>query len=91
MRLGPRFILRIAKAAKPPYEEPRMTSIIILRPHAHLQEELHKTFKGEKDVKVIVDRRYGERRTSRKPVVKERRRSDQRRAKEHLVEVVISA
>ena len=63
----------------------------ILRPHADLQEELHKTFKGEKDVKVIVDRRYGERRTSRKPVVKERRRSDQRRTKEQLVEVVISA
>ncbi len=91
MRLPRGFLLKIAKAAKPPDAGPGVMSVIISQPHAHLEEELSKTFKGPKDVKIIVDRRYGERRSSVKPVVKERRRADRRRTKEQLVEVVISA
>ncbi len=91
MWLPPGFLLRIAKGAKPADEGPGKMSIIISQRYAHLEEELSKTFKGQKDVKVIVDRRYGEQRSSVKPVVKERRRADRRRTKEQLVEVVISA
>ena len=90
MWLTPGFLLKIAKGSKQADEGPGKMSIIISQRYAHLEEELSKTFKGQKDVKVIVDRRYGERRSSVEPVVKERRRADWRRTKEQLVEVVIS-
>jgi hypothetical protein len=61
------------------------------RPYAYLKKELCSTFEGQEDVKVIVDRRHGERRTRTQPVESERRRTDQRRPKEELVEVSLSA
>jgi hypothetical protein len=91
MWLPPGFPLRIVKGAKPADEGPGKMSIVISRRYAHLEEELSKTFKGQKDVKIIVDRRYGERQASIKPVVKEQRRADRRSTAEQLVEVVISA
>ena len=84
------FILKIAKATSPPEQGPGMMSIIIRRPYVHLEKELHSTFEGREDVKVIVDRRYGERRTRTQPVELERRGADQRRPKEELVEVLLS-
>ncbi len=89
--MPPGFLLRIAKGAKPADEGSGKMSIIISQRYAHLEEELSKTFKGQKDVKVIVDRRYGEWRASIKPVVKERQSADRRSTNEQLVEVVISA
>ena len=65
-------------------------SIVIRQPYAHLEKELRRAFKGQEDVKVIVDKRNGERRTSRQPLELERRRADRRTPKEELVEVVIS-
>ncbi len=62
------FLLRIVKATASPEKETRRMSIIIQRPYAYLKEELRRAFKGQKDVKIIVDRRYGERRTSQQPV-----------------------
>ncbi len=87
----PGFVLKIAKATSPPEEGPGMMSIIIRRPYVYLKKELHGTFEGQEDVKVIVDRRYGERRTRTQPVELECRRADRRRPKEELVQVSLSA
>jgi hypothetical protein len=66
-------------------------SIIIRQPYAHLLKEINRTFKGKKDVTVIVERRDRQRRKSMQPVkFEERRRGDRRRSKEQLLEVVLS-
>ncbi len=90
MNSPPDFKLKIAKEVHSPEEGPGITSIIIRQPYAHLEKELSSAFKGEEDVKVIVDGRYVERRKSRQAVEIERRRAGRRRPKEELVEVVIS-
>ncbi len=90
MRLPAGFLLRIAKATQLEDEEDRRMSIIIRQPHAHLEEELRKTFKRQKDVSVILYRRFDDRRAITQPVDKDRRKSDQRTQKEELVQVVIS-
>jgi len=69
-----------------------MTYIVIRRPYAHLEDEVRRVFAGREDVKVVVDRRWGERRASQQRVSVERRRADRRRAKEEqeeLVEVLV--
>ncbi len=86
----PKFRLKISKSAYLSEGGPGITSIIIMRPYAHLERELRNTFKEEDDVKVILDKRYEERRTSQQAVEVERRHADQRQPKEELVEVVIS-
>ena len=85
-----KFRLKISKSAHLSEGGPGITSIIIMRPYAHLERELRNTFKEEDDVKVILDKRYEERRTSQQAVEVERRHADQRQPKEELVEVVIS-
>ena len=85
------FLMKIAKATDPPEPGPGMMSIIIRRPYAYLDKELYSTFEGQEDVKVLVDRRHGERRTRNQPVELERRRTDRRGPKEELVEVSLSA
>ena len=74
----PGLLLRIAKATNPPEQGAGMMSIIIRRPYAHLEEELCRAFEGQEDVKVIVDKRNGERRTSQHPVAMECRQADRR-------------
>ncbi len=86
----PGFLLRIAKGTNPPQGGPGVMSIIIHRPYAFLEEELNRAFKDQEGVKVIVDKRNGERRTSPQPVAADRRRADRRTPKEELVEVVIA-
>ncbi len=90
MRLPAGFLLRIAKATQLEDEEYRKMSIIIRQPYAHLEEELLKTFEGQEDVSVILDRRFDDRRAITQPVETDRRKSDQRTQKEELVQVVIS-
>ncbi len=90
MRLPAGFLLRIAKSTQLEDGEYKRMSIIIRQPYAHLEEELRNTFEGQKDVSLILDRRYGDQRTSKQPVAKDRRQSDRRIPKEELVEVVIS-
>lgn len=90
MTFMPEFTMRIAKKAHLSEEGPGVTSIIIRRPYARLEKELRSAFKEQEDVKVALDRRYGERRKRRQPVAIERRRADRRRPKDELVEVVIS-
>ena len=87
----PKFLMRITKVTNLSEERSGTTSIVIRRPYAHLEKELRSAFKWIEDVKVILDRRYGERRKKRKqPVTLERRAADQRRKKKDLVDVVIS-
>jgi hypothetical protein len=64
--------------------------IIINRAHAYLHETLRKVFAGQENVRVIVDRRYGERRTTRGSATFERREGDRRKSTEHLVEVILT-
>jgi hypothetical protein len=64
--------------------------VIIRQGHGYLEETLRRTFVGQENVEVIVDRRLTERRTTRRPVVFERRHADRRKSREHLVEVVVS-
>lgn len=85
----PEFLLRVVKATRPPEEGPGMMSIIIRRPYSHLEKELRSAFEGQEDVKIIVDRRYEERRGSVRPYEIEHRRIDRRRPKEELAEVLI--
>ncbi len=85
----PEFLLKVAKASPAPEQGPGMMSIIIHQPYAHLVEELNRAFEGQEDVKVIVDKRNGERRATRQPVELDRRRADRRTPKEELVEVVL--
>jgi len=91
MNALPGFLMRIAKATSPRKKGTGMMSIIIRRPYACLENKLCSTFEGKEDVKVIVDRRYGERRTRTQSVESERRRADRRGSKEELVEVLLSA
>ena len=67
-----------------------MMTIVIQRPYARLEKELRSAFKGEDDVKIIVDKRSGERRKRLQDIAVERRKDDRRRPKEELAEVAIS-
>src|SRR5215813_172693 len=64
--------------------------VIIKQAHAYLEETLRRAFAGQENVRVVVDRRRGERRTTRGSVAVERRRADRRRPREHLVEVIVT-
>jgi len=65
-------------------------TIVIMQPYARLENELLSAFKGQKDVKVILDRRHEERRKRPQAVAIDRRKTDRRSPKEELVEVLIS-
>lgn len=56
-----------------------MFYVIISRHCANMQQELAPALQGRKDVRVILDRRYGERRVEHKPAAPERRRRSRRR------------
>lgn len=85
----PNFTMRFAKKAFISKEDAGTMTVVIRRPYAHLENELRNTFKERDDVKVILDRRYGERRRKQQPAAIERRKADRRRSKEELVEVVL--
>ncbi len=82
--------MRIAKKDSLPEESAGMMTIVIQRPYARLEKELRSAFKGEDDVKIILDKRSGERRKRLQAISKDRRRADRRRPKEELIEVAIS-
>lgn len=69
--------------------DPEKVHIIVPRSRAYLADLLGKAFEGREDVDIHLDRRLGERRTRREPVVTERRRGERRRPKEEVIEVVI--
>ncbi len=90
MSFPPKFTMRIARKAHLSEEEAGIMTIVVQQPYAHLERELRRAFKGQEDVKVILDRRSGERRKIQQAVGGERRKSDRRYTKEEIVEVVVS-
>jgi hypothetical protein len=57
-----------------------MYYVIISRYCANMQQELATALQGRKDIQVILDRRYGERRADGEPISLDRRRKKRRRA-----------
>ncbi len=90
MSSPPKFTMRIAKKAHLSEEEAGIMTIVVQQPYAHLERELRRAFKGQEDVKIILDRRQGKRRKNTKAVGAERRKADRRYPKEEIVEVVVS-
>ena len=90
MSFLPSFLVRILKAATHPEEAREKRCIVVHRPYAYLQEELRQGFEGQGEVHVIVDKRSGEQRAEREPVMVERRQTQRRRAQQEIAEVVIS-
>jgi len=82
--------MRISKKAYLPEEGAGIMTIVVQRPYARLEKELCSAFKGQEDVKVILERRSEERRKRLQAVSVDRRQADRRRPKEELVEVAIS-
>jgi hypothetical protein len=68
---------------------PGKVVIIVPRSRAYLADLLAQAFQGKEDVEIIVDRRYGDRRTLQGPAATERRWIDRRRPKERVIEVVV--
>ena len=90
MSFPPKITMSIAKKAQLSEEEAGIMTIVVHRAYSHLERELRRAFKGQEDVKVILDRRQGERRKKRKAVGAERRKADRRHSKEDIVEVVVT-
>jgi len=86
----PDLTMKIAKKAHMSEEGAGIMTVVIMRPYAHLEKELRSAFKGQEDVKIILDRRYGERRKERQATATERRMAGRRRPKEELIEVVFA-
>ncbi len=82
MELLPGILVSILRGNPEPGQGHGTMYIIINQAHAYLQ--------GQKNIQIIVDRRYGERRTTRGSVAFERRQADRRRSREHLVEVIVT-
>ena len=82
MSIPPKFLMSIAKLAQSSEEGSGTMTIVIWRPYAHLEKELRSAFKGEDDVKVILDKRYEDRRKRLQTVAKDRRKADRRRPKD---------
>ena len=62
-----------------------MFYVIISRHCANMQQELATPLQGRKDIRVILDRRYGERRVERRPASPERRRTVRRKSNRGLL------
>ena len=56
-----------------------MYYVIMGRYCANMQQELATALQGRKDIQVILDRRYGERRADGQPISPDRRRKERRR------------
>lgn len=66
-----------------------MVHIIVRRQYAYVAEVLRRVFAEREDIKVIVDRRHGERRQTQQLASIERRQGERRRPKGEILEVVI--
>lgn len=89
MAFLPALLIRILSGTARLEGNPGRVYLVIRQPHAYLEEGLRRAFEGHEDIKVIVDRRSGERRTSEHPVAVERRSADRRRPTEEILHVVI--
>jgi len=85
----PGLLLKILAVNPGLGENREMTYIVLRPPYAYLEDELRRPFGDQRDVTILVDKRFGERRLTLQPPAADRRRADRRRAKEELLEVVI--
>ena len=90
MSLQAGFLLRLDNALSSAEQNTGMMSVVIQQPFAHLEEQLREIFEGQRDVRVIIDNRNGDRRIKHRKVAMDRRRYDRRSPKEELIEVVMS-
>lgn len=84
------FSMKVSRTRKGPRRPIGDLTLIIRRTYAELENELRQVFEGIEKVKMFVDRRYDERRTTAQPVVEEYRKTARRKVKEELVEAIIS-
>lgn len=89
MNFLPAFLSRVFSMAAATPEERGVMCIVIRRRHAYLEKAFRRAFQGQRDVKLLVDRRYGERRVAPRSVPAERRRADRRRLREEVLDVVV--
>ena len=90
MTLQAGFLLRIDNALSSVEKTPGMMSVVIQQPFAHLEKELREIFDGQGDVRVIMDKRNGDRRIKKQAVGLDRRSANRRSPKKELIEVVMS-
>ena len=86
----PKFLVRVARATFPPLKGAGSTYIVVNRTYSHLAKELDTAFERDQDVRIILDRRYGDRRIVQQPIASERRQIERRNSKEKIIEVVIA-
>jgi ribosomal protein S6--L-glutamate ligase len=83
------YILHIAEQAR--LKRRRNNAMVIQARMPISKGRCELPFEVEENVKVTVDRRRCERRTTRRPVAIERRQADRRSSREHLVEAIVTA
>ena len=86
----PSIVLGVARPdAQVGREEADKMLIIVRRHYDHLLKELGETFSGQQGVRILVDRRRGQRRRVGNPVSLERRKTERRKHEEELLEVIL--
>jgi len=92
MNQTPSLVLSIARpAVQINPEEAQEMLIIVRRRYDHLLKELGEAFSGQQSVRILVDRRRGQRRKVEDPVSMERRKADRRKHEEELLKVILPA
>jgi hypothetical protein len=90
MNMTPSFVLSIARPAdQVAPERPESMLIIVRRRYDHLLRELSEVFSGQQGVRILVDRRRGQRRRIEHPISVERRKAERRKHKEELLKVIL--
>jgi len=83
------ILLRVLTTNPRPKDLQGMIYLILRRPYAHLEDDLLRAVEELGEVRVLVDRRHGERRRIQQLVAAQRRRGDRRRDKHEVVEIVV--
>ena len=89
MIFTPSFVLNVARATGRVGPESGEMLIIVRTRYSHLEKQLLNAFAKQKDVRVLVDRRNGERRRKSGSTDPERRRGDRRKPQEELLKVIL--
>jgi hypothetical protein len=89
VKLTPSLLLRILGASRESDPTSGTIYVVVRRRYTFLAAGLRKAFEGQEDVRIIVDRRQGDRRKRSWSVATERRRSDRRTNQEELFDIVI--
>jgi hypothetical protein len=90
MKTTPSFILSIARPPDQDVpERPESMLIVVRRRYDNLLRELNEVFSGQQGVRILVDRRQGQRRRVEHPVSLDRRKADRRKHQEELLKVIL--